>query len=102
MEINKSGDFGTMCVCAIRYSLGRKTYMPSLMTEFIKANWANLDDNTKAVIMKDVRRAIKDDLSGFNSLGHECDRIVWTKFGRWMRNGGSQTESQDSGSGSEA
>ena len=39
-------DFGVVLNCAIRYCLGRQTYMPSLVTEFIKPLLPQLDKNT--------------------------------------------------------
>lgn len=29
-------DFGTVCVCALRYAMGRETYMPSLVRDFVR------------------------------------------------------------------
>lgn len=35
--------FGTICLCAMRYALGRQTYMPGLVQDFIKAHIAEID-----------------------------------------------------------
>jgi len=103
VKIENEGEFGAICLCAVRYAIGRMTYMPSLVVGFIKDNWHNLDDNTKIIIQRDVGHAIKDDLAGFNSLGHECDRVMWTKFAKWIEEQyGSQGEQQVPSSDSEA
>ena len=41
MELDR--DFGTVCGCAVRYSLGRQTYMPSLVQQFINRNLKQID-----------------------------------------------------------
>ena len=38
-------DFGTICVCAVRYCLCRQTYMPSLVQDFVCRNFNYLNDN---------------------------------------------------------
>lgn len=43
-----------MVTCALRYSLGRMTYVPGAVQDWIKTYWHNLDSNTKFVIVRDV------------------------------------------------
>ena len=66
-------DFCTILVCAIRYCLGRQTYMPRLVTEFIKPLLSDLGDDTLSVMRKDIRSA--------ESYGNETiDKPVWMRF----------------------
>lgn len=46
-------DFGTLCICAIRYCHGRQTYMPSLVREIIQPHLSELDDKTIGVMVQD-------------------------------------------------
>lgn len=46
-------DFGTLCICAIRYCHGRQTYMPDLVREIIKPHLSELDDKTIGVMVND-------------------------------------------------
>lgn len=46
-------DFGTLCICAIRYCHGRQTYMPGLVRDIIRPHLAELNDNTLAVMIED-------------------------------------------------
>lgn len=48
-------DFGTLCVCAVRYCHGRKTYMPSLVTEIVGKHLAELSDRDIKIMYDDCR-----------------------------------------------
>lgn len=66
-------DFCTILICAIRYSIGRQTYMPSLVTDFTGPLLPHLDDKTLSVIEKDIRNA--------ESYGNETiDKPIWVRF----------------------
>lgn len=45
---------GIMVTCAVRYALGRMTYVPGAIQDWIKTYWDSLDSNTKFVIVRDV------------------------------------------------
>lgn len=45
-------DFGTLCICALRYCYGRQTYMPSLVRSIVKAHFKDLD-SADLLIMAD-------------------------------------------------
>lgn len=54
MKINISqNDFGTLCICAIRYCHGRQTYMPSLVLGICKPHLKELSDKTLGVMIED-------------------------------------------------
>lgn len=66
-------DFGTVLVCAVRYALGRCTYMPRLVIDFIKPHLPKLDDKALWCFVKDIE--------GAPSLGHEqIDKPLWLYF----------------------
>lgn len=66
-------DFCTILICAIRYCLGRRTYMPSLVTDFIRPLLPHLDDKTLRVMRADITVA--------ESYGNETiDKPVWMRF----------------------
>ena len=71
MELRR--DFGTVCGCAVRYSLGRQTYMPSLVQQFVIRNLNLIDGNSLAVMVRDVKEA--------PSYGNETiDKPGWMNF----------------------
>lgn len=66
-------DFCTILICAVRYCLGRQTYMPCLVTEFIRPLLPQLDKNTLNVMAKDIRNA--------ENYGDErIDKPMWMRF----------------------
>lgn len=60
----KGDDFGTLCICAIRYCQGRQTYMPSLVREIITPHLAELSDKDIAVMIEDCSYQRRYDLYG--------------------------------------
>jgi pyruvate formate-lyase activating enzyme-like uncharacterized protein len=83
-EMNKSGrslkimamidphddDFGTICNCAVRYAVGHRTYIPSLVMDFIKPHLSELSDKTLWYFQNDLKeraritRDFADDWAG--------------------------------------
>lgn len=50
-------DFGAVLNCAIRYCLGRQTYMPGLIMDFIEPYIPYLSSRTLDVIVQDIDNA---------------------------------------------
>ena len=50
-------DLGMMLTCAVRYACGRRTYMPSIVIDYITPLILHLDDTTLAIINKDLDEA---------------------------------------------
>ena len=74
-------DFGTLCICALRYCRGRTTYMPSLVQGIVKPFLPMLSD-------KDIY-VLKDDginQRGRNLYGDELvDKPGWLKWEEAVR-----------------
>ena len=68
-------DFGTLCICALRYCHGRKTYMPSLVQDIVRAHFEDLSDKDLGVIANDEEYQQRFDL-----FGMECDERDWKRF----------------------
>ena len=68
-------DFGTLCICALRYCHGRKTYMPSLVQGIVAEHFKDLSSSDMDIIQEDKR---------FQELmalwGDPCDKIDWGNF----------------------
>lgn len=80
IEINK--DFETILLCAVRYAIGRKSYMPSLVIDYITPLLPYLSE--------DVLKLIADEIIGRytceGALGDEMiDRPYWIDFLRKIR-----------------
>lgn len=74
---------GIMVVAALRYALGRMTYVPGAVQDWIKTYWDSLDSNTKCVIIRDVFEYLYNE---FRSSGNYevpfggYDIREWEKF----------------------
>lgn len=70
-------DFGTICICAIRYALGRRTYMPGLVQGYIRPMLPLFSNKTLAVMERDIADAEKL----FGGYGDETiDKPGWLQF----------------------
>ena len=71
-----SDEFGAVCNCAVRYCLGRRSYMPSLVCGYLTPLLSKLDDNTLFCFKRDIEEHKKD---GFD-FGDSCDYETWKQF----------------------
>lgn len=71
-----------MVVSALRYALGRMTYVPGAVQDWIKTYWDSLDNNTKYNILKDVFDHLHEESeSTAETLFGGYDLKEWEKFG---------------------
>ena len=72
-----------MVVAALRYALGRHTYVPGAVQDWISLYWNSLDSNTKIVILRDVFEHLYDDSrpSAYRTSMTDYDLSTWRKFG---------------------
>lgn len=74
---------GIMVTSALRYALGRMTYVPGAVQDWIKNHWDNLNSNTKCVVVRDVFEYLYDEFksSGMYELPFGgYDIREWEKF----------------------
>ena len=72
----KDEDFGAILICAVRYCLGRQTYMPGLIIGYITPLLPRISDKTLRCMETDLS---KPDLYG--GFGNEkIDEPIWIKF----------------------
>ena len=65
-------DFEHMMISALRYALGRKTYIVEITVNYILSVFPKLSDPCKHVMIDDIENAY--------SLGDECDRQDWMRL----------------------
>ena len=46
---------GSVVVCAVRYAMTRHSYMPSLVGDFVKRNWAQLSSCAQYTLKSDLQ-----------------------------------------------
>lgn len=69
-------DFGTICVCAVRYALGRQTYMPTLVQDFVLRYITQINRNSLVTMERDV-----EDAETWGGYGDErIDKPRWLNF----------------------
>ena len=68
-------DFATLCICALRYCHGRKTYMPSLVQKIVGNHLKEMTERDIKVLIDDCnfQRVM-------NLYGDECDKVDWLKW----------------------
>ena len=77
VEINK--DFEAILICAVRYAIGRRTYIPSLVIDYITPLLSHLSYNTLGLIANDITEYGKY----YGGLGDDkIDRPYWLNFKR--------------------
>ena len=69
-------DFGTVCVCALRYAMGRETYMPSLVRDFVRPLLTQLPDKTLAVMINDCEEQERMNMWGSETI----DKPGWVEW----------------------
>jgi len=76
---------GIMVMAALRYALGRHTYVPESVQDWITYHWDDLDNSTKTVIVRDVFEHIYDESKSKYALASgaiaQYDLSTWEKFG---------------------
>lgn len=73
--------FGAILNCAIRYCIGRRTYMPGLVTDWIMQHCDGfLTKKTIGVMERDI-----DEAAAHDNLGDGCDIRTWVAFREWLK-----------------
>lgn len=66
-------DFGAVINCAVRYCIGRQTYMPQLVTDYVRPLLPYLNYITVSTMWNDIRSA--------KSYGDKnIDEPMWMRF----------------------
>lgn len=76
MKLNYD-DLDILAICAVRYSLGRRSYMPSDVQRILRPRLKEMSPLTLAVILKDLEGASRRP----NGYGDEqIDKPGWISF----------------------
>lgn len=75
------GRNGLMITAAVRYCLGRRTYIVGDCVEWIMANWKDWPDNVRTIIERDIEEQFTWDEHSpeLKVLGDDCDKKSWEK-----------------------
>ena len=82
-DLYTQADFNTIMVCAERYSIGRRTYMPLLVTQFIRSYKSVLTNKSVSTMIQDIE-SVRDQYiteaeraRHYHPLGDDCDQRLW-------------------------
>ena len=80
IEINKN--FETILLCAVRYAIGRRTYIPSLVIDYITPLLPYLSEDVLKLIVNEIVQRYTYE----GALGDEkIDKPYWEQFLRKIR-----------------
>lgn len=69
-----------MLICAVRYALGRQSYIVSVTCDFITSIKDKLSQNCIDIIIRNIEEEIKMYHNLGRSCGMECDETAWKKL----------------------
>ena len=99
-------DFGIICLCAMRYAIGRQSYMPSLVQDYIREHIKEVYSGTIEIMIRDIdeadriteHRTQEGHILMFDGLGDtKIDRPGWERFRTFLRE--KLKEKKDAGQG---
>ena len=73
-------DYELILISALRYALGRRTYIVSITTHYIEKEIPTLSEQCKAVMIQDIEKA--------RSYGDKIDKKEWMKLLEKLKGGG--------------
>ena len=82
-------NMNAILICAVRYCIGRQTYMPGLVQEWIMRHEELLTKGTMEIMIRDIDEA--DRIHHFehfdiDGLGDpKIDRPGWERFREWLK-----------------
>ena len=94
MSLAHLGDGDDAAIWAVRYCLGRRTYVVEDCSRWLCAVWDPLDSDARVIIQRDVEEEFaRDDAARANGnaeylpLGMDMDRASWQHVRELWRNG---------------
>lgn len=71
---------GMLCICALRYCQGRRTYMPSVIHRIVGNHLKEIRNSDLKIMMDDclLQRSL-------NLYDDDCDRYDWLKWEQKLR-----------------
>lgn len=75
-------DLKDIVCCGLRYALGRKTYITSLVSDYIIDHPELIDERVKDVMLKDIEEYL--DCRNIYYKDAECDYQSWLRLKEWL------------------
>lgn len=65
-------------ICAVRYALGRMSYIVGIVCEYVSLKKSELTEHCIAIIIRDIEEELKRYHDAGDFLGMECDEKNWS------------------------
>jgi hypothetical protein len=89
MDFDKTyGRSGLMVISAVRYCIGRRSYIVGDCVDWILANWSDWPANVKTIIQRDLEQEFEKAAQNpdWKPLGYDLDKREWEKVRALWRN----------------
>lgn len=73
-------DLGLIMNAAVRYAIGRMTYMPGAVVDFITPYLSEINDRTLDCFIRDLEERMEDVEKGIGTWGMDIDKATWINF----------------------
>lgn len=83
MKIKNIYDFQDIVISALRYSLGRRTFITQTTADFIKEYPEIIDKRVKQVMLNDLNEYFNMRANAY-SMDDNCDYDTWLDLKRWL------------------
>lgn len=70
--------------CAVRYALGRLSYLPGMIADEVRRLWSDLDDSDRDVIHGDIAEWLADDWRHDTRPDFKHTVTVWADLLAWI------------------
>lgn len=77
----------TILICAVRYALGRMSYVVSEVCQYVAIQKDKLSQNCINVIVRDIEEELERVHAFGEKLGMECDERQWLKLRDILKEG---------------
>lgn len=67
----------TILICAVRYALGRQSYMVGVVADYVNSVKEKLSKNCRDILVRDITEAIESCHKHGTTCGMECDERTW-------------------------
>ena len=72
-------------ICAVRYALGRMSYIVGTVCDYVKSKRNELSDNFKNIIIKDIEESVEYHHRTGQTVGMECDEKQWVQLLNFLK-----------------
>lgn len=80
LEITR--DLKDIVCCSLRYALGRRTYITSLISDYVMEHPELIDERVRGIMLKDIEEYLE--CRNIYYKDDECDYNKWLELKNWL------------------